>query len=148
MTALAPYISCMNHTCINYGWDRVEAKVLHRNFIFFWNITMVNIIIEKGNKLPSQWREKYRQKRVLPSSAEHKRQATFPETNTEVLTRNFSRIDQMLCLGALCRWPSSLGLSCRCSDRRCRVIRGIFLLGSRGTQRGRQWTWMRWLKCL
>jgi len=56
-------------------------------------------------KLPSQWREKYHQKCVLPSFAERKRQATFPETNTEVLIRNFfqSHIFSVKCKGDMSR---------------------------------------------
>ena len=47
----------------------------------------------------SCYREKYCQKRVLPSFAERKRQATFPETATEVLIWNFFLF---LTLSAMC----------------------------------------------
>jgi len=60
---------------------------------FFLNITTVidNIIIKKGiNYLLSDGKStRYHPKCVLRSFAEHKHQATFPETDTEVLIRNF-----------------------------------------------------------
>ena len=71
----------------------MRAKVPYRNFILFLNITTVidNIIIKKGINYLFHDGEKYHQKRVLPSFAERKRQATFPETDTEVPIRNSFR---------------------------------------------------------
>ena len=57
----------------------------------FLNITMVvdNIIVKKGiNHLLNDGKSTAK-KRVLPSFAERKRQATFPETDTEVPIWNF-----------------------------------------------------------
>jgi len=47
-------------------------------------------------KLPSQWREKYRQKHVLPSFAARKWHATISETDTEVLIGNFFQTHKLV----------------------------------------------------
>jgi len=56
---------------------------------------MDNIILKKGINYPLTDGKSTAKKRVLPSVAERKRQATFPETDNEVPIRNFFRQNEI-----------------------------------------------------